>query len=44
MNFQQNSGKSNVSKQESNYAIYGSAIYKLFNIEKVERFQRAIYA
>ena len=28
----------NVSKQESNYEIYGSAIYKLVNIEKVERF------
>ena len=38
MNFQQNNGKLNVSKQESNYEIYGSAIYKLINIEKVERF------
>ena len=38
MNFRQNNGNLNVSKQESNYEIYESAIYKLVDNEKVERF------
>ena len=43
INFRQNNGKLNVLKQESNYELYGSAIYKLVDNEKVERFQRVIY-
>ena len=33
----------NVSSQELNYEIYGSTIYQLVNIKKVEHSQSAVY-